>query len=177
MKHRALAVLSLLVVPGLAAAQRSQATRHTPLEDRSDDTPSGPTLRGRDIEDHNPLKALIDKRKDLKLTDDQVNSLKTTQSDLKKGNEARFKAVDSLVREMRPPLNPTTESRVRSQLARQEVMATIAAIDSSYNEPAKSLVATLDAEQQSKAAEILSKAHQEAQKDIRQKLGGGRGRP
>lgn len=177
MKHRALAVLSLLLLPGLAAAQRSQATRRTPLGDAADDAPAGPSLRARDIENHNAVKALIDKRKDLKLTDDQIKSLKDNESELKKSNEARYKAIDSLVHEMRPPLNPTTESRIRAQAARQDLMATIAAIDSSYDAPAEALVGTLSAEQQGKAREILSKEKEDAKKDIRQKLGGGRNRP
>jgi len=173
MKHRALAFATLLVLPSIAVAQRSQATRRTPLSE-PDEMPTGPSLRARDVEDLNPFKALIDKKKDLKLSDEQVKALKASESSMKEQDAPLYRSIDSLVREMRPPLNPTTDFRVRSQLARAALMTTIDSIAVTYDEPIKSAIATLDAEQQAKATELVAQAKQEGNKTVREKLGGGR---
>ena len=71
----------------------------------------------RDLEDMSPLKLLIDKRKDLKLTDAQVSTFKDSEGKLKDKNAPLFKAVDSLVREMRPGSGHVgTEDRARHRM-------------------------------------------------------------
>ena len=100
---RRLAVIALLLVPAISLAQRggrTQADRKTPLFDK-EEGPKGPTLRVRDIEDQSPLKLLIDKRKDLKLSDAQLSQLKDSETKLKDVNAPLYKAVDSLIRDMR----------------------------------------------------------------------------
>src|SRR5207342_1478591 len=100
---RRLAVVALLLVPGISLAQRggrTQADRKTELFPK-EEAPKGPTLRVRDIEDQSPLKLLIDKRKDLKLSDAQLSELKDAETKLKDVNAPLFKAVDSLIRDMR----------------------------------------------------------------------------
>jgi hypothetical protein len=96
---RRLLIAALLFVPSLALAQRggasSQAAKHTEMDPQ---TASGPTLRTRDIEDMSPIKLLIDKRKDLKLTDAQLSGLKDAEPKLKEANAPLLKQVDSLMR-------------------------------------------------------------------------------
>ena len=75
MRSRLLIIASLFVLPTLATAQRggsrTQSDRHTDLFDKSS-LPKAPLLRTRDIEAQSPLKLLIDKRKDLKLSEAQM---------------------------------------------------------------------------------------------------------
>src|SRR6185503_19207232 len=55
-----------------------------------------------DVEEMSPIKLLIDKRKDLKLTDVQVHQFKDFESAMKKKNEPFFKSLDSLRDDMKP---------------------------------------------------------------------------
>jgi len=83
--------VAVLLLPTLALAQRggrTQADRKTPLFDK-EEMPKGPTLRVRDIEDQSPLKLLIDKRKDLKLSDAQVTQLKESETKVKDHPKAK----------------------------------------------------------------------------------------
>src|SRR4051812_15497585 len=99
MNRRLILVASLLALPTVAMAQRggrSRATEHEPMTDKNLG-PQGPTLRQRDVEDSSPLKLLIDKRKDLKLSDAQLDGLKQAEKKLKEQNEPLLKSIDSLV--------------------------------------------------------------------------------
>ncbi len=163
--------------PATAAAQRgggSQAARHVDLFDK-EATPQGPQLRVRDIEDLNPIKLLIDKRKDLKLTDAQLAQLKDAEPKLKTANESNYKAVDSLVHALRPG-TPTDQEKARLRDARMALMTAIGAVRASYDSAAKDATALLDADQQAKATELLAKQRDEGERTLREKLGGGRGR-
>ena len=179
---RRLAVAALLFVPSLALAQRggrSQADKKTPLFDK-EEMPKGPTLRVRDIEDQSPLKLLIDKRKDLKLSDAQVSQLKDSETKLKDVNAPLFKAVDSLIRDMRfGSQSPSDQARTRVREARSGLMDVLKDINTSYDTPVKDLLAQLDPEQQSKAKELMEKQRQDGDKMLREKLspGGGGERP
>ena len=174
---RRLLIATLLVVPSIALAQRgggggrSQATSHTRSPDEA--FPSGPALRTRDLDDMNPVKLLIDKRKDLKLTDAQLANIKAAEPKLKQTNEPLFKAVDSLVHEMRPG-NGSDEDRARMRDARMGLMTTLAEVNANYDAAAKEAIAGLDADQQTKANELLAKQKEEGQKTVMEKLGGGR---
>jgi hypothetical protein len=178
MKRTLALVTCLAVLPAVTFAQRggggrTQADRHTPLFDK-DAGPSGPTLRPRDLEEQSPVKLLIDKRKDLKLTDEQVNALKAAESQLKDKNAPLLKAIDSLVREMKPPLNPSDESKARMRDASAGLASTIRDIRANYDEAVKPILATLEAESQAKANDMLAKQKEEGEKTVREKMGGGR---
>jgi hypothetical protein len=186
MNRRSLYLFALVLAPGLALAQRGGKTRAADHESMfgKDDQPQGPALRPRDIEDFSPLRRFVDKRKDLKLNDSQVDALKKSEDQLKKTNEPLMKAVDSLVREMKPPLNMTPEAKSRIDDASAALRETIGKVNESYDAAAKAALATFDADQQTKANEVLAELKQDAEKRMREKLGGrggmgggGRGRP
>jgi len=173
---RRLLLASLLVVPSLAAAQRggggrSQATTHSSSPDQA--LPSGPALRTRDIEELNPIKFLIDKRKDLKLTDSQLGNLKAAEPKLKQQNDPLYRAVDSLVHEMRPSLNSSDEERARIRDAANGLRTTLGQINSNFDAANKEALAGLEPEQQSKATEMFTKQREDAQKTVMEKMGGG----
>jgi len=172
---RRLIVAALLVVPSIAVAQRggrTQSDRKTPLFDK-EEMPKGPTLRVRDIEDQDPLKLLIDKRKDLKLSDAQLAQLKEADGKLKEQNAPLFKSLDSLLHDMRISGTPTEQEQTRARNARGGLMEAVQSVNASYDAASKTAVATLDAEQQLKANELLDKLRQDGQKAMRERLGGG----
>jgi ElaB/YqjD/DUF883 family membrane-anchored ribosome-binding protein len=179
---RRLAVLtSLVVLPSLASAQRtrSQADRHTDMFDKNPG-PTGIALRVRDVEDVSPLKVIIDKRKDLKLTDAQLASAKDAENKLKDKNAPLLKTLDSLIREARTQNGASTDAgRAKMQGAMSAIRSTLQDVDANYDAAAKDVVATLDADQQTKANELIAKRREEGEKTIRQKMrpagGGGPG--
>ena len=172
--------VAVLLLPTLALAQRggrTQADRKTPLFDK-EEMPKGPTLRVRDIEDQSPLKLLIDKRKDLKLSDAQVTQLKESETKVKDTNAPLLKAVDSLIREIRSgSASPNDQSRIKVREARSGLMDVLKELNGTYDTPVKDVLTQLDPEQQSKAKELLEKQKQDGDKMLREKLSGGGERP
>ncbi|HSQ32977.1 MAG TPA: hypothetical protein VLN49_24145 [Gemmatimonadaceae bacterium] len=174
MIRRYIAIAVLLALPTTAWAQRgggrTQSDRRTELFDK-DAQPKGPSLRARDIDDQNPLKLLIEKRKDLKLSDAQAAALKDAESKLHDQNAPLFKAVDSLVHEMRPPLgSPSDEDRRRIGNARMSVVSVLGSVWANDDAAAKEAVAALDAGQQTNANALLEKQKDERQKMVQDKL-------
>lgn len=174
MNRRILFLAAFIALPTVATAQkaRSQATKHESAFKDDEGLPSGPALRARDIEDLSPIKLLIDKRKDLKLSDAQTDGLKKAEGPLKEKNAPLYKAVDSLVREMKPGLNRTAESDARINGARIDLHTVMASIQDNYDAASKEAVATFDADQQAKANDLLAKLKEEGEKKVREKLSG-----
>ena len=173
-------IAAFLLVPSIGVAQRggkTQADRKTPLFDK-EEAPKGPTLRMRDLEDQSPLKLLIDKRKDLKLTDAQVAQLKDSESKLKDVNAPLFKAVDSLIRDMKNGSGtPTDQARAKVRDARTGLMDVLKDVRTNYDAALKDALAPLDAEQKTKANELVERQRQEGDKMIREKLNAGGEKP
>lgn len=174
MSRRVIVFAVLLALPTAAWAQRgggrTQSDRRTELFDK-DAQPKGPSLRVRDVEDQNPLKLLIDKRKDLNLSEAQVAAFKDADSKLRDVNAPLFRTVDSLVHEMRPPLaSPSDEDRSRIGNARMSLMGTLGSVWANDDSAAKEAVATLAAEQQTKANALLEKQKDDRQKMVQDKL-------
>jgi hypothetical protein len=174
-----IAIPALLALPSLAVAQRgggtrSQADRKTDLFAR-DSTPKGPSLRARDLEDQSPLKLLIDKRKDLKLTDAQLAKLKDAEPKLKEDNAPLLKAIDSLVHDMRPSgPNQSQEEKTRLRDDRVSLRTVLVSIRTNYDAAAKDALAALDADQQAKAKDLLAERQKDGDKVVSEKLGEGR---
>ena len=175
-------VTSLVLVPSVAMSQRggrTQSDKKTDLFDKNANTPTGPALRVRDLEDMSPLKLIIDKRKDLKLTDAQLSSLKDAENKLKDKNASALKAVDSLIREMRSAAAGSSETdRTKFQSAKNSVSTSIDEVYANYQAAAKDAVSALDPDQQIKANELLAKQREDGEKAVREKLNtGGNRRP
>lgn len=138
--------------------------------------PPGPSISGKDFEKASPLADLLDKKKDLKLSDAQVTTLKEADSKLREANAARFKLVDSLKKEMKP--GPESEDEARVVIAREAMMGVVRDIRTSFDAAAKDAVATFDEAQQKTAQDVLKKNAEEMQELLRNKMGGGgRGGP
>src|SRR4051812_26778575 len=178
MQHKALLLLSFLVLPAASFAQRgggtrSQADKHTPLMDDKD-APKGPTLRVRDVEDMSPIKRLIDKRKDLKLSDAQLTQLKESETKLKQKDEPLLNTVDSLVHEIKTASsNSSTEARSRARDATMALHGTLQKIQENYDAAATEATASFDADQQAKSKEILAKLKEDNESMLKERLGMG----
>lgn len=182
MRPTKVALLSLVLVPAVALAQRGggAASGRTRGEKSADwnsveSANKGVKLSKGDLENVSPIKLLIDKKKDLKLSDDQVNKLKELDGKLKETNEPSFKALDSLKRAAQPPLRagePSDEERDRMMSARRGISAVVGTIRGNYESSAMDAMALLDESQQKAAADLLKKQKEQADDMLREKLGG-----
>lgn len=180
MSRLALLACSLVLLPTLASAQGRGGMGGSKEADWNAvmaGTPRGPTISGKDFIEASPLALLLDKKKDLKLTDAQLEAIKAADEKLQAANAARYQLVDSLKKLMKPSVAPSAEDETRVVLARDGMQTVIREISQSHQAEAKSIVATLDAPQQEKAQELLTKHAEKTQKMVRDKMGAGGGGP
>lgn len=175
---------ALVLIPTIVSAQRGGGgggggrTRGDPKPDFDaiSGKKGGIQLSNRDVEDMSPIKLLIDKRKDLKLSDDQVKGLKDAEAKLKEKNDPSFHALDSLRRAAQPPLHDATDDdKSRMMEARRMAGAVVSTIRGNYDSALTEALPTLDETQRGRAKELLEKQRSDAQDTIREKLGGGPG--
>lgn len=180
MHRTSVAVLALVLLPSLVTAQGRSRDRGAKdnSEALSQSMPSGPKLSSRDIEGISPLRYLVDKRKDLKLTDEQLKQLKAADAQLKDANAPLLKQVDSLIRELKPTTSvQTTEDETRMVIARDVLMKVIGDIRVGYDAAAKSAMDGFDDAQKATAQTLLQKHQQESMEMMREKLGARGGAP
>lgn len=182
MRPTRIALLSLILVPTVAVAQRGGSGRVRGEKSADwnavENANKGVKLSKGDLEDISPIKLLIGKKKDLKLSDEQVNKLKELEGKLKETNEPSFKALDSLKRAAQPPLHSgeiKDDERDRMTAARRGLSAVVSTIRGNYESSAQEAMAILDDTQKKTAADLLAKQKEEADDMVREKLGGGRG--
>ncbi len=180
MISRKLAVFALLVlIPTLASAQRRGGSRSTgndkPDWNELGGKSGGLQLSNRDVENISPIKLLIDKRKDLKLTDDQLKQIKDLDGKLKEQNQPLFKALDSLRTAMRSSSTAGDEDRSSIMSARREVGGVVHDIRATYETSLKDAMALLDDAQRATAEPLLQKHAEESDRVLSEKLGGRRG--
>ena len=176
MIRRLLIATALLIAPAVLFAQRggrTQSDKKTPLFDKQE-MPKGLDLRVRDLEDQSPLHLLIDKRKDLKLTDAQLSQLKDAEGKLKDKNAPLYKSADSLIRATRLTSDASDQDKARARSARGDLMDVLKSLTENYDAARKDAVALLAADQQPQANEMLDKQKAESEKFIRERLSGGR---
>jgi len=184
MLSQKVAVVALLLIPTFVEAQRKSKVRGDAEADWSKIDKSVQTnikLGKGDVEKFSAIKLMVDKKKDLKLTDAQLKQLKDLDVKEECLNESRFKQVDSLklAMRLRPGEDPDQES-ARTSLARQELMSVIRSIRSSYDSTYQEGLPLLDETQKKSVTELVEKERNEAEEDLRSKLGGrggGKGKP
>ncbi len=184
MTHRTRTILPavlLLTLPIAAEAQRGGGGRGMGGSKDADwnavtaDVPKGPSISGKDFIESSPLAMLLDKKKDLKLNDAQIAAIKSADEKLQAANKDRYALVDSLKKQMKPSVAANTEDETRVILARDAMQGVVRDIRASQDADTKTVVGTLDAEQQKTAAELLEKHAEKTQKMLRDKMGGGMG--
>ena len=191
------ALVAFIVLPSIAGAQMGRAGSQTATAEarraRSSierDAPPPMKLKVGDLEDLSPVRLLVDKRKNLKLTDDQQAGLKAIGSKVDQANEPLLAKFDSLRLVMRPRQNATDEEMVRMAIGREALGPLIRSILVNYDASVPPAMALLDAAQQATAQGLLDKQAKEGTEMIREKMGragggppgggppgGGRGRP
>jgi hypothetical protein len=169
---------AMLILPSVGTAQ-GRGTRGEPDVDWNavaKNGSSGPTISAKDVDGINAFKVLVDKRKDLKLTDDQVVKFKTFETTLREKNAPLGKAVDSLRKAMKTGSGtPTAEDEARMVIARESLMTVLREARSNNDASLKDAMPLLDESQQKVAGELLRKENEEYQQMIRSKLGGRAG--
>lgn len=175
------AVVALCLFSTLASAQR--VTRGEKEADwnaiAAKSAPAGPTISAKDFEKVSPFKALMDKKKDLKLTDAQLATLKEADAKLLADNAARFTMLDSLKKDARPKTSgtPSAEDEARLVIARESLNGVVRDIRVSFEAAQKEIPGLEDAQQQTAAA-VLEKNGEKMQEMLREKMGGrGGGAP
>lgn len=181
MVSRSLSILTLCLIPAIAAGQRSggsggsdrfgggKAGREADWDRINGENAGGLQLSNKDLESISPIKLLVDKRKDLKLTDDQQKQIKGMESPLKEKNQPLFKALDSLRGEMK---RSQYSQEARPVATRAEVVRVVSGIRENYAAALKEAMALLDDAQRTTATELAQKQTDDADKMVREKLGG-----
>jgi ribosomal protein L7/L12 len=188
---RRLAVLALVLAPAIVSAQGR--VRGEKKEDWSDvrGGANGLQLANKDVENISPIKLLIDKRKDLKLSDDQLKQVKDVESKLKEKNDGLFRILDSLRKDSKAPpaaakdrgtqtemaQEKAMEERTRMSKAIREAGSVVKEIRGNYDASLKDALALLDENQKKTADELLTKLNKDAEEMLADKMsmpGGGR---
>ncbi|MEP6763544.1 MAG: hypothetical protein ABJB66_04490 [Gemmatimonadaceae bacterium] len=155
-------VAAMLFVPTLALAQKKGmgGARDADWSAVAGKTaPSGPTISVKDFENASPFKVLLDRKKDLKLTDAQTTMLKDSDAKLKESNRDRFSAIDSLKRDVKPRTSgtPAAEDEARLVIARDALQSVAHDVQASFDDAAKTVVPMLDDAQKPAARKALDK--------------------
>jgi hypothetical protein len=118
---------------------------------------------------------MLDKKKDLKLTDAQAAAVKEADAKLLAANADRFKLLDSLKKDAKPKTSgtPSTEEELRLVLARDALKGVVTDIRTSFDAAAKEGIPGLDEGQQKATQELMKKYNEEMQDMLREKMGGG----
>ena len=173
-------VLMLAIVPATLAAQRGGGGRGGGGRMGGDDASRGTSqsllrLSNNDVEEMSPIKRLIDKRKDLKLSDAQVKQFKDLETAMKQRNEPMFRMLDSLRKDMTPGSSQGQAGFEKIANDRLAVSDLVGNIRLSYNETLKRATELLDDSQKQKADELMQQLNQETEKTLQEKLGGRNG--
>lgn len=179
------ALLALMALSSAVQAQRGGAggsargmggdeDRFGKSKDVAAGSASGVKLSVGDVEEMNPVHLLIDKRKDIKLSDELLTQVKDIDGRLKELNAPQFKALDSLRTATRPRAGVDAEvDRIRVAVARDALGAVIQVIRRNYDASLKDALQLLDASQAAVADPLLKKQSDASNQTLRDKLGGG----
>jgi hypothetical protein len=175
------AVAALMCLPGIAAAQKKgMGTGKEADWDAvaTKSAPAGPTISSKDFEKASPYRLMLDKKKDLKLTDAQQVATKEADAALLAANADRFKLLDSLKKDAKPKTSgtPSTEDELRMVLAQDAMSGVVRDIRTSFDAAAKQGLPGLDEAQQKSHQELMKKYDEEMQEMLREKMGGRGGR-
>lgn len=177
MRRYSVALIALLVVPTLAHAQRKMRGEKEANWSQIDrGVQATIKISKGDLEKLSGIKIAVDKKKDLKLTDDQLAKLKDLDKQEETAMESHFKLVDSLKLAARwRQGEDSLQERARTTLARQELMSAVRQIQSSYDSTFQFALPLLDETQRKTVAEHVQKQREDVGEDIRKALGGRSG--
>ena len=165
MRRVALVLSLLMVAPTLSMAQRGGRTR-SGATSRTNMFPSD-QMRSRatnvtsgKLRDLDPLAILLDKHKDLALTDSQVTALKTMDDQLGTMQKPAYHVLDSLDQELaNVGSNPTSDEQQQMQTANTFVRMIATHVREQYDSVEKSAGALMTDDQKHKAGDVLKDSH------------------
>ena len=173
-----LALLAMLV-PSLARAQRRGMGERDVNWNTVAAKKAPPTLAAKDVEELDPLALLLDKKKDLKLTDAQVAALTAAHGTLTVTVAPTLARIDSLGKAMRPTTTlQGAEDEARMVIARDAAGTAVREVQQAYGAALEATLPGLEPAQQEAARKQLDKQQEKGMKALREKLGGrGMGGP
>ena len=173
---RLIGLAMLLTIPTMSEAQRTNRGRELFGDWNQPDTAMGrpaPSIKKSDIEKFSGVLIVVDKKKDLKLSDDVTNKLKDLGKQEEAYNQPLYQKADSLRLAIRRRAGEDGEKeQVRMTLARQELLEVIRQIRSNYDSTFQVGLPLLDETQKAAATQLVEKQRDEAEDDLRSKLGG-----
>jgi hypothetical protein len=156
-------VLLALLLPSLAEAQRRGMGERDVNWNTVAAKKAPPTLTAKDVEELDPLAVLLDKKKDLKLTDAQVAALTA--------------AHGTLAAAVAPTLQGA-EDEARMVIARDAAGTAVREVQQAYGAALEAALPGMEPAQQEAARKQLDKQQEKGMKALREKLGGrGMGGP
>ena len=183
MNHRLLigvGVLLAIVSPSAEGQKRGTAAPDWDKMSRTSSPGSAPQLlTKKDMEEMDPIKRLIDKRKDLKLSDGQLAKLKEMDAAAKVRDASAHEMMDSLRKELRPAsgTRPSDADRLRLSVTREHFAKAVMSLRASYSSDAAAALATLDEAQRPVATALVEQQRAEGDETISEKMRGGGASP
>lgn len=170
--------ISLLVTSPVEGqrGRRERGERTANWDQIESANPSGPRITRNDVEKFSAIRIVVDKRKELKLTDQQVKQLREQIPLEETALDDRLARFDSLRMAVRRRAGADEdEERARTSLARQELMASIAAIRAGYDSTFTAALELLADDQRASARTVVEKERAEREEDLRERMNGGAG--
>jgi hypothetical protein len=167
--RRLILIGAILGLPALASAQRrptggssstyggSKATGQSKLDGVKVDKEMFST---KDLQKENMVAFVLDKKKNLKLTDDEVKALKEINDRLKDSVKTSFTALDSIADQMRRH-DDNAPDRGDRQAARVFSDSYITGVRAQYDASLKVALAKLTDDQQKSASEMIESRRKE----------------
>jgi hypothetical protein len=178
MRRYSVALIALFLVPTLAQAQRKmrgEPEANWKEIDRS--VQANVRISKGDLEKLSAIRTVAEKKKDLRLTAEQLAKIDELTKQEASVMEPHFKLVDSLKLAARwRQGQDSTQERARTTLARQELMNAVRMIRSTYDSTFQFALPVLDEGQQKAVAEHVQKEREDADEEIQKALGGRGGR-
>lgn len=172
--------LLLAILAQTAAAQRApKMGTGSPDWDKmgkSSASSAPQVLSKKDLEEMSPIARLLEKKKDLKLTDAQLAKLQEMETAGNGRDAALYEATDSLRKAMRPSGGGDPEARrIQAFSAREAFTKSVADLRANFAADATAALAVLDDAQRPAAKELLAKQAKEADKTVEEKMRAGQG--
>jgi len=164
MRRYMIAVAVMLVVPGVVAAQRgggrrSGATQRTDLMS-DQDSRRAQSITSDKLRDLDPLAILIDKHKDMSLTDSQVTTLKQMHVQLDDAQKPAYHVLDSLNQQL-ANIGSTSfgDDQSRAQTMNSFVRMIANNVRQHYDSVEHDALGLMSDDQKKKADDVLKDSH------------------
>lgn len=174
-----LVVLALLLTPVLEVdAQRRMGFGRPPDWDQvGAGKPGRSQLSNKDLEGISPARFVVKQRKDLALSEEQVQQLTALDQAVRARDDSLYRQLDSLRKDLRPSRAPPEVERIRVRGIRRDMLTRVEAVLETYNAVEPEVLKLLSDEQQKAATPLLDVHKRDSEEMLREKMGMGGRRP